>query len=516
MGNILRVEKQQQIQALTQLEWSDRAISRETGLYRGTVAKYRRIFENQPKVPTDLVVDENQNQSEVPTDPPPAPSTQSAQVHPFRDVILCKYIQSFTAQRIYQDLVEEHGFSGSYDSVKRYIRKIKKRHKRYSDRLTHLPGREAQVDFGKSSCFVRKNGKYRRVWVFKMTLSCSKHAYEELVEHQDLETFIRCHERAFAWFGGVTEIVTLDNLKSGVLQASLYDPILNRTYMSFASHWGFAANPCIPFTPEHKGVVERDVGYTKDNALKGRRFESLEEGNIFLRHWNRRWAQTRIHGSTKRQVWTMFREIERPVLRPLVQHAFEYFLPGKRKVDVDGFIEVSSRYYAAPSHLVGEWVIVHHNQQWVKVIWDEQVVISHRRLEKKGKVSSPASCRPAWKHPDRESQERFYLSKARAAGAALHTLVYRILSEDSPLSIRRVRGMMSLLRTFGPDVADRAATEALERHTMRFKSVQALCERISSDITSMSSQGRKLLTQEHDLIRPLSEYEHLFSTEGTK
>ena len=103
-----------------------------------------------------------------------------------------------------------------------------------------------------------------------MTLTCSKHAYEELVEKQDLETFLRCHERAFAFFGGVPAIVTIDNLKAGVIEASIFDPVLNETYLMFASHWGFAANPCMPFRPEHKGVVERDISYTRHNALDGR------------------------------------------------------------------------------------------------------------------------------------------------------------------------------------------------------------------------------------------------------
>jgi transposase/ribosomal protein S19 len=510
MGNILKVEKRQQIQTFTQLQWSDRAISRELGVDRGTVSKYRKAFENPPKVPADPGALEFENPPKVPTDPGHSPPpTQSGQICPHRERIGVKYLQHLSAQRIYQDLVEEHGFTGSYDSVKRYVRKIRKRHKRYCDRLAHLPGREAQVDFGKSSCFVRKNGRYRKVWVFKMTLCCSKHAYEELVEQQDIETFIRCHERAFAWFGGVPEIVTLDNIKSGVIQACLYDPILNRTYLSFSSHWGFASNPCMPFKPEHKGVVERDVGYTKDNALKGRRFESIEEGNAFLRRWNRRWAQTRIHGSTKRQVWKMFCEVERPVLRALATRPFEYFRPGKRKVDVNGFIEVDSRYYAVPPHLVGEWIIIHHNSQWVKVFYKEELVISHRRSPRKGACVRPASCLPAWKHQNQESQERYYLRKARTAGQSLHTLVYRILSTDEPLAIRRVRGMMNLLRTFGPEVSDRAAAEALGRHQTNYRAVRAICEQIDAG----TPERKAVLTQEHDLIRPLSEYETVFTNE---
>lgn len=271
MGNWLRMEKRQQIQALGKLGWSARRISQETKVDRRTVAGYLHegqptaasapgsLEQNVPEVPTDSESPTGQNVPEVPTDSAPPPPTNSKQVQPHTDSIRSLFLRELSAQRIYQDLVEERGYRGSYDAVKRYVRRLRKRHRRYAERLAHLPGREAQVDFGKSTCYVRCRGRYRRVWVFKMTLCCSKHAYEELVERQDVETFIRCHERAFVFFGGVPEIVTLDNLKSGVLRASLYEPELNPVYLAFATHWGFAANPCIPRTPEHKGVVEKKM-----------------------------------------------------------------------------------------------------------------------------------------------------------------------------------------------------------------------------------------------------------------
>jgi transposase len=265
MGNTLKMAQKQQIQVLIGLGWCDRAIHRETGRDREAIAKVRKQYEeklkaptdpaeeingqNRPKVPTDSGRPEDQNQPKVPADLPAAPSTNSSRIFPYTEKIRAFYLQHLTAQRIYQDLVEQHGYSGSYDSVKRYVRKLRRKIRHFTERLPHLPGREAQVDFGKATCRVKIDGRYKRLWLFKMTLSCSKHAYEELVERQDMETFLRCHEHAFAFFGGVPEIVTLDNIKSGVLLASLFEPILNQTYLAFATHWRFAANPCIPKKP---------------------------------------------------------------------------------------------------------------------------------------------------------------------------------------------------------------------------------------------------------------------------
>jgi hypothetical protein len=352
------------------------------------------------------------------------------------------------------------------------------------------------------------DGRARRPWLFKMTLSCSKHAYEKLVERQDMETFLRCHEHAFAAFGGVPEIVTLDNIKAAVLLASIFEPIINQTYLSFATHWGFAANPCMPRCPEHKGVVERDIGYTKHNALDGRRFNSLEEGNVSLRHWNKRWARTRIHGTTKCQVWKLFTELEQPRLQPLQQSPFEFFRVAIRKVDVNGLVEVEARYYAAPSRFVGDSVVVHFNKQWIKMYHDEQLIITHRRLEQRGRVSMPASCLPAWKHPNLESQERYYCRIARQIGPSTHTIVYRLLGTNDPLAIRRVRGILSLPRRFSDAVVENATTEALSRRMLNFHTVKSLCEHFSTNAAAPSVPA---LTQQHDLIRPLSDYETIIN-----
>jgi len=440
----------------------------------------------------------------VPADLGPPPATNSSQVQPHCEQIRTSYLRRLSAQRIYQDLVEEYGYSGSYDAVKRYVRKLRKRHRRYFERLPHLPGREAQVDFGKSSCYVRHKGRYRRVWLFKMTLSCSKHAYEELVERQDVETFIRCHERGFLFFGGVPEIVTLDNLKSGVLRANLYEPELNPTYLAFAVHWGFAANPCIPRTPQHKGIVEKDVDYTKDNALKGRRFESLDEANVFLRHWNKRWARTRIHGSTKMQVWRMFCEVERGALRPVADRMFEYFHVAVRKVDVNGLVEVEARYYAAPHRCIGEHVVVHHNSQWVTLLYDNQVLIRHQRLEQRGRVSKAAVCEPPWKHPSLESQERYYCSKARAVGPSFHGVVYATLCTDNPLAIRQVRGLLSLAKRHPNPLVEQAAEQVKWSTHNVYHRMKAECERLLSGKPPATAAA---LTQQHELIRSLSDYE---------
>ena len=94
------------------------------------------------------------------------------------------------------------------------------------------------------------------------------------------------------------------------MRACFFDPDSHDVYLAFAAHWGFTPLPTQPRHPQENGKQERSGGYVKDNALKGRRFDSLDAQNAFLRHWNRTIARLRIHGTTRRQVWTHFVEVE--------------------------------------------------------------------------------------------------------------------------------------------------------------------------------------------------------------
>ena len=198
-----------------------------------------------------------------------------------------------------------------------------------------------------------------------MTLCHSRHGYEEAVWDQKLETFLRLHEHAFRDFGGVPKVVRHDNLKAAVVRACFYDPDSHEVYLAFARHWGFTPLPTQPRHPQENGKQERSGGYVKGNALKGRRFDSLEAQNAFLRHWNRTIARLRIHGTTRRQVWTHFVEVEQRALQPLAATAFPIFTAGERTVHADGHVEVAGASIPCPLALLG---------QRVRVQWDAHLV----------------------------------------------------------------------------------------------------------------------------------------------
>jgi transposase len=255
MGNYLKMTDKRRVLALLELGWTYRRIQRETGVRRETIARYdpRR----QAKT-ANLSAGSN------------AAHGSPGLAEPYREQIEAGLRQGLTAQRIWQDLCAEVAYPHSYASVRRYVRRLKQRQPKLVDVLEHPPGEEAQVDFFQGPpTFDAAQGRWRRPWIFRMTLSCSKHGYEEPLWTQDRDGFLRAHERAFVRFHGVPKVIRHDNLKAAVVRACLYDPDVSEVYAAFAQHWGFVPLPSRPRHPQENGVAERSGGYVKIQRLEG-------------------------------------------------------------------------------------------------------------------------------------------------------------------------------------------------------------------------------------------------------
>jgi transposase len=209
MGDYLTMADIERIKALIGLGWSYRHIERETGVRRETIARYdpRR----EPKA-ANVATGSLAKPAKVTTGfAGTRGRSPGSAAEPFRKDIEEAIVKGLSAQRIWQDLVSEYGFGYSYSCIKRYVRQVKKSHPEVADVLEHLPGKEAQVDYFQGPpTFDSNQGKWRRPWVFRMTLSCSRHGYEEAMWTQEIRHFISAHEHAFEDFGGVPEVVRHD------------------------------------------------------------------------------------------------------------------------------------------------------------------------------------------------------------------------------------------------------------------------------------------------------------------
>jgi hypothetical protein len=242
------------------------------------------------------------------------------------------------------------------------------------------------------------------------------------------------HEKAFRRLGGVTQVVVLDNLKEGVLTPDIYDPTLNPLYRDVLTHYGSVALACRVRDPDRKGKVESGVGHAQRTPLKGQRFESLEEAQAYLDHWEERWADTRIHGTTKRQVAAMFAE-EKPALLPLPIEPFRYYQYGKRKVNLDGCVEVDAAYYSAPPGWIGQEVPVQWDHRYIRVLHPQTGELLREHLPQvRGKHRIQDEDRPKQTPPGTQH----LLLRAGRAGQQIGVACRKMCEEEGQVVVRRI------------------------------------------------------------------------------
>ena len=335
-------------------------------------------------------------------------------------------------------------------------------------------GEEGQVDYGDGP-MVRHpaTGKYRRTRLFVFTLGYSRKSVRLLVWKSSTQTWAELHEQAFRRLGGAPRVVVLDNLKEGVITPDVYDPTMNPLYRDVLKHYGAVALPCRVRNPDRKGKVESGVGHAQMTPLKGMRFESLEEAQAYLDRWEERWADTRIHGTTKRQVAAMFAE-ERPALLPLPTEPFRYYRFGKRTVNLDGAVEVGAAYYGAPPGWIGHEVQVQWDALHVRILHPKtNELLREHLLTRRGHHRIQERDLPR-KTP---SSTEALLRRAHFAGANIGTLSEHIYRTEGPPGVRRVLGLLSLAKKHGAAVVDDVAQTALEAGAPSYRFVKSYLER---------------------------------------
>lgn len=511
MANQTKVAVINAILTLYERGWSQRRIAGELQINRETVARYvsaANQADSKPAIstpgdsPPELA---NPAISTPGTSPPPFPKPaistlgttgRQSLCKPHREWIEQQVSAGLEAQRIYQDLVADQGFGGSYQSVKRFVRRLRQVDPERFHRLECLPGEEAQVDFGSGPRVPDGQGRLRKTWIFRIVLSHSRKAYSEAVRHQDTESFLRCLENAFRYFGGVPETLVIDNLRAAVQHADWYEPELNPKMAEFATYYHTLVLPTRPRHPEHKGKVESSVKYVKNNALKGRSFASQAALNQYLLEWERQVADQRLHGTTRRQVGRCFVETERAALQPLPALPFPSFCEGKRKVHRDSYVEIAKAYYEVPEEYVGREVWTRWDARTVRVFNQrlEQIAM-HARLEP-GQFTAHTThgrlCRV-------QQHVGYYQDQARQLGPACAQWVGQVFAQRGPLGIRIVQGLLSLSREHPAAALNNACAQASSYGLVRLADVRRL-------LASPDTQQSLALLTEHPLIREMTVY----------
>jgi transposase len=520
MANILGDEQRQQILVLGRLGWSLRRIERATGIRRETASAYLKAAgipiraprrRGPPPNPARPVsTDPAKPASEVSTDfdgglpalaglaawpPPIRRAPRASACEPYRELIDLALERGRQAMAIWRDLVDEYGFPARYASVRRFVVKLRgQRPPEAHPVIVTAPGEEGQVDYS-TGPMVRhpETRTYRRTRLFVFTLGYSRKSVRLLLFKSSTRRWAELHEETFRRLGGAVKVVILDNLREGVLKPDIYEPTLNPLYRDVLSHYGAVALPCRIQDPDRKGKVESAIAHTQA-ALKGLRFETLAEAQAYLDRWDARWADTRIHGTTKRQVAAMFAD-EQPTLRPLPVEPFRYYQFGPRRVHLDGAVEVDYAYYPAPPGWIGRAVAVQWDGVHVRLLDPATGTLlrEHRRQAPGRRAQSPAD-------PPRRTPPTTLALLARAArvGGHIGTLCTAIHRQDGEAGVRRLLGVLSLVKKHGAAVVDDACATALECALPTYRFVRRYLER--------RPPAPLTLRQVDPLIRELTHY----------
>jgi len=536
MANRLQMAKVNTIQTLHARGWSGRRIARELGIDRKTVQRHiHRATSDDSNAATpamappgsqvtlacETVAFETVLSAERPSSPgsPGRAGAESSgdtqavlsasQCEPYREAIERKVAQGLSAKRIHQDLMMGVEGAPSYYSVRRFVCCLTGGEALPFRRMECEPGVECQVDFGKGAPVVQIHNDRctrKRSHVLRVVLSHSRKGYSESVYRQTTEGFIRCIEDAFWHFGGVPQTLVLDNLRAAVTKADWFDPEINPKVQSFCKHYGIAALPTKPYTPRHKGKVERGIDYVQNNALKGHTFDSLEAQNRHLLHWETSVADTRIHGTTRKQVGKVFEEVERPTLQPLPATRFPFFHEAQRSVHRDGHVEVDKSYYSVGPEYLGRRLWVRWDSRLVRIFNGRMEQIALHTKQEPGKFSTHDSHISSRKINGVERGAARLLDKARMIGPQAGNWSESMLQVRGIGGVRVLLGLVNLSNRHSFAEIDQACAIAVSHGAYRLRSIRSLIKRTAG------KQNTFQFIDEHPIIRSLDDYGQFVKT----
>lgn len=336
-------------------------------------------------------------------------------------------------------------------------------------RLEHKPGERTQVDYCDGPPVLdRATGEARKTHLFCGVLPFSSFVFGEFVWDQKLPSFIESHERMWAYFGGVTPYVVIDNLKAGVKTAHRYDPDVNPTYCDYGNHQGFAVLPARPYTPRDKACVEATIGAIQRSffqEVRNRVFYSLDDLNRAFRSFLDRFNKETMkdYGQTRSERFAT----ERELLQPLPRERFEFSEWKAAKVHPDCHIQVAKNLYSVPHRFVGHTVRVRVSSKLVEAFVDGEAIASHPRQKGTGNVVTNEQHYPEGKREVCSFHVQAAISEARAIGPHTEELVTVLTTSRHPLRfLRRVQG---ILRTYHADGVTLEAAEYASRMALSFK-----------------------------------------------
>lgn len=468
---------------------SDRDIARSKTMGRKKIAEVREKAHEQGWLRSESALPEDKILATFLARKEALPPSCISTLEPWREQITKWHAAGIQGTTIHATLVRNHGYTGSYSAMYRFLRQIVvERAPDVPLRLTFKPAESAQVDFGAGPPITDVyTGEIFKTWFFVMTLCWSRHQYAEFVLDQTVSTWLGCHRRAFESFGGCVSRVIIDNAKCAIIKACVYEPDVQRAYAECAEGYMFKIDPCPPRDPQKKGIVESGVKYIKGSFLPLREFRDLADANRQLQEWVMSDAGNRIHGTTREAPLKRFADVEKSLLTPLPFVPPELATWTKAKVHRDAHVQFQNNYYSVPFRLTGQALWLKATDTMVTLYRDQEAVATHVRSNGHGQRKTVADHLPpeaqAWQMQDTQ----WCLKQAEQIGSACYALVHAMFGDHVLIRMRAVQGVLRLKQKYGAVRLEAACSRANHYGTPGYKVVKTILEKGLDQQTLLSA-----------------------------
>lgn len=326
--------------------------------------------------------------------PTPTPRPRSSKLDPHKDYLSERWqAHGLSAVRLLAE-IQARGFTGSVKIVRRFIAQLRaatRPNSRLTVRFETPPGEQAQCDWAEVGRYPQPDGSLVRVYAFVMILGYSRYLYVEFTRSMDVATLIRCHQNAFAFFGGWTRRILYDNMRQVVVGPDRINP----RFLDFVRHHGFEAKRCRAYRPRTKGKVERSVSYIRDSFLNGRTFAGLDDLNARGRGWLAQTANVRIHATTQARPCDRLGD---EALTPCADlNPYQVTHSTSRTVGTEALVRYETNDYSVPARWVGTRVSVDAGDQVIIIRAADLVIAQHPiAVGRRQRVESPGHVRERW------------------------------------------------------------------------------------------------------------------------
>jgi transposase len=374
------------------------------------------------------------------------------------------------ATRLY-DMMTPRGYTGSLVQLRRYVRSVRPVARQEAFlRLHTLPGEQAQVDWG---CFgtLRVGEAKRPLSCFVMVLGWSRAVFALFTLDQTLESFVRCHVRAFDAFGGVPRALLYDNLKTAVLERQGDHIRFHPRLLELAGHYHFATKPCAPYRGNEKGKVERQIRYLRHSFFDARPFRSLDDLNAQLAGWIATVAHARsVPADPEGRSVAQALVEEQPRLLPLPEHALATDLVRPAVSGKTPYIRFDLNDYSIPPTLVRKPLTLIASETAIRIADGDRVVAHHVRSYDRLKVVEDPTHLRQLAEEKRHAHELRGRDRLRTACGHADAFLSALALRGGHLGGTTSR-LLRLLDRFGAPALDAAIADALGRGALSAQSV---------------------------------------------